>query len=454
LSSPLPGTTTRTELRRQLGFLDSTCIVIGTTIGVGIFLVPGSIARELGSPPLILATWVVTGIISLFGALAYAELGAMMPESGGQYVYLREAYGPAMGFVCGWVAFLITQSGSIAAVSVGFGIYLSYLLPSLPGVIHWAPVAVIALFTYLNYRGARAGARTQNLLTALKAAGLVVLIASALLHSPAAAPPPSGAPLVPFSIHGLVAAILGCFVAYDGWQYIAFVAGEVRRPSRNLPFSLALGTAAVILLYVLANVAYFRVLPVEAIARSPHVAADMAEKTMGSLGGTLIAVMIMISSAGAANGAILTSSRLYFAQARDGLFFRKVAEIHPRFGTPGCSILFQGAWSAILAVSGSYEMLITYALFAMWTFHGMAVFSVLILRRRYPERARPYRMWGYPATALLFVLFALWFVINTLLTRPVSSSASAAIIAAGVAAYFVWSRKGASGPAKDGCGVR
>ena len=184
LASPFRYETT--ELRRQLGLLDSTCIVIGTTIGVGIFLVPGSIARELGSPLLILATWVITGIISLFGALAYAELGAMMPESGGQYVYLREAYGPAMAFVCGWVAFLITQSGSIAAVSVGFGIYLSYLLPRVPGVIHWAPVVVIALFTYLNYRGARTGARTQNLLTVLKAAGLVVLIASAFLHSPAA----------------------------------------------------------------------------------------------------------------------------------------------------------------------------------------------------------------------------------------------------------------------------
>jgi APA family basic amino acid/polyamine antiporter len=444
LASPLPSATKRPELRRQLGLLDSTCIVIGTTIGVGIFLVPGPIARELGSPVLILATWVITGIISLFGALAYAELGAMMPESGGQYVYLREAYGPAMAFVCGWVAFLITQSGSIAAVSVGFGIYLSYLLPGVPGVIHWAPVVVIALFTYLNYRGARTGARTQNLLTILKAAGLIVLIASAFLHSPAAVPPPSAAPFVPFSIHGLVTAILGCFVAYDGWQYIAFVAGEVQKPSRNLPVSLAVGMSVVILLYVLANVAYFRVLPVEAIARSAHVASDMAEKTMGSLGGTLIAVMIMISSAGAANGAILTSSRLYFAQARDGLFFRKVAELHPRFGTPGYSILIQGAWSAILAVSGSYEMLITYALFAMWTFHGMAAFSVMILRRRYPERARPYRMWGYPVTAVLFVLFALWFVINTLLTRPVSSSVSAAIMAAGLAAYFVWNRHGAS----------
>jgi len=429
-----------TELRRQLGLLDSTCIVVGTTIGVGIFLVPGLIARELGSPRLILATWVVTGIISLFGALAYAELGAMMPESGGQYVYLREAYGEPVAFVCGWVAFLITQSGSIAAVSVGFGIYLSYLLPRVPGVIQWSPVAVIALFTYLNYRGARTGALTQNLLTVLKVGGLLLLIGSAFLYSRPVASAFDSARSTPFSSYGLVAATLGCFVAYDGWQYIAFVAGEVRQPQRNLPLSLALGTGAVIVLYVLANIAYFRVLPFGAIAATDHVAGDLAQKTLGSAGGTLIGIMVMISSAGAANGAILTSSRLYFAQARNGLFFRRLAEVHPRFGTPSVSILTQGAWAAILTLSGSYDVLISYALFAMWLFHGMAVFSVMILRHKYPERPRPYRMWGYPFTPMLFVLFALWSVINTFVTRPTSSLAGMGIIAAGGAAYFVWKR--------------
>lgn len=420
--------------------LDSTCIVVGTTIGAAIFLVPGLIARDLPSLPWILGTWVATGIISLFGALAYAELGAMMPESGGQYVYLREAYGPLMAFVCGWVAFLTVQSGSIAAVSVGFGIYLSFLFQRLPGVVHWAPVALIALFTFINYRGARIGARTQNLLTALKVAGLGVLIASAFLRSPAAAAPTSAAVSAPISLHGVIVAMLGCFVAYDGWQYVAFVAGEVRQPRRNIPLSLALGTGAVILVYVLANVAYFRALPLDAVARSAHVAGDVAQQTMGPVGGVLIAIVIMISSAGAANGAILTSPRLYFAQAQDGLFFQKCSEIHPRFGTPSFSILLQGVWSALLALSGSYETLITYALFAMWTFHCMAVLAVLILRRKYPERPRPYRMWGYPFTALLFVLFAAWFVINTFVSRPLSSAAGAAIMAAGVAAYFVWIR--------------
>ena len=430
------------ELPRQLNLLDATSIVIGTTIGVGIFIVPASIARALPSPPLILATWIITGIISFFGALAYAELGAMMPDSGGQYVYLREAYGPFTAFVSGWVAFLIIQSGSIAAVSVGFGIYLSYLLPRVPGVAYWAPVGVIALFTFINYRGVRGAARTQNVFTVLKIAGLALLVGSAFLHRSAAAPVAEAAP-GSLSVHGLAVAMLGCFLAYDGWQYIAFVAGEVRDPRRNLPLSLALGTGAVILLYLLANVAYLRVLPLSQIAATEHVAATFAEQTMGPIGASIIALTIMLSSAGAANGAILTSPRIYFAQARDGLFFRKLAEIHPRFRTPSFSILVQGIWTSILALSGSYETLISYALFAMWLFHGMTVLGVLVLRRKYPDKPRPYRMWGYPLSPLLFAVFSLWFVANTLVTRPGPSLAGALIIASGIPIYYVWKSRAA-----------
>jgi APA family basic amino acid/polyamine antiporter len=427
------------ELPRRLGLLDSTSIVIGTTIGVGIFIVPGSIVRELPSPFLVLTIWVITGIISFFGALAYAELGAMLPDSGGQYVYLREAYGPFTAFACGWVAFLITQSGSIAAVSVGFGIYLSYLLPGVRGVGYWAPVAVIALFTLINYRGVRSGARTQNVFTAMKVGGLAVLIGSAFLNrsSVAHVANQSAAPL---SIRGLIVVMLGCFLAYDGWQYIAFVAGEVRDPKRNIRLSLALGTGAVIVIYLLANIAYFRILPMSEIAATEHVAATAAERTLGPAGATLIALTIMLSSAGAANGAILTSPRIYFAQARDGLFFRRLGEIHPRFQTPSFSILAQGVWTAILAVSGSYEALISYALFAMWLFHGMTVFGVIVLRRKYPQQARPYRMWGYPVSPLLFTLFSLWFVVNTFVSRPGPSFAGALIIVGAAPIYYLWKR--------------
>jgi basic amino acid/polyamine antiporter, APA family len=437
--NPVATCANRPELSRQLSLLDSICIVIGSTIGVGIFIVPASIARELPSATMILAMWVVAGIITFFGALAYAELGAMMPEAGGQYIYLREAYGPLAAFVCGWVAFLIVQSGSIAAVSVGFGIYLSYLAPGVPGAGRWAPLAVIALFSFINYRSLRWSAQTQNLFTALKVGGLGVLIASSLLLSAPAGPGSAPSP-APLSLHGVVVTFLGCFLAYDGWQYIAFVAGEVKNPSRNIPAALALGTGVVILLYVLANLAYFRVLPLSSIAASEHVAATAAEQTMGHIGARMVALTILLSAAGGANGVILTSPRLYFAQARDGLFFQKLAEVHPRFGTPAFSILAQGAWTSVLAVSGSYETLFSFVLFAMWLFHAMTVLGVCILRRKAPELPRPYRMWGYPVTPLLFTSFALWFVVNTFLTRPGSSLAGALIVASAVPIYYLWKR--------------
>jgi APA family basic amino acid/polyamine antiporter len=428
------------KLPRELNLFDSTCIVIGTTIGVGIFIVPGTIARELPSSMMILAVWVLAGVISFFGALAYAELGAMLPDSGGQYIYLREAYGPLAAFACGWVSFLVVQSGSIATVSVGFGIYLSYLLPGLANMARWIPPALIALFSLVNYRGVRWAAQTQNVFTALKVAGLAVLIGSSWLYRTPVGLKADDWGARSLTTHGLVMALLGCFVAYDGWQYIAFVAGEVREPSRNIPRSIALGTAAVILLYLLANVAYLRVLPLSRIATTERVAAVTAEQTMGRIGGNIVALTIMLSAAGAANGSIMTSPRIYFAQARDGLFFRQVAAIHPRFGTPSISILVQCVWTCILALSGSYETLFSFVIFAMWLFHGMTVFAVIILRRRAPDLPRPYRMWGYPLSPLLFTLFALWFVVNTFWTRPGPSLIGALIIAGGAPVYFLWRR--------------
>ena len=436
-----PGLTSKpADLPRELNLLDSTCIVIGTTIGVGIFIVPGTIARELPSPMMILAVWVIAGVISFFGALAYAELGAMMPDSGGQYIYLREAYGPLAAFVSGWVSFLVVQSGSIAAVSVGFGIYLSYLLPGLTALSRWIPVALIALFSLINYRGVRWAARAQNILTLLKFAGLAVLIGSSFLYKTPVRLKVDDWGAGALTTHGLVMALLGCLLAYDGWQYIALVAGEVREPSRNIPRSIALGTATVVLLYLLANVAYLRVLPLSRIAATERVAAVTAEETMGHIGATLVALTILLSAAGAANGSILTSPRIYFAQARDGLFFRQVAAIHPRFGTPSISILVQCVWTCALALSGSYETLFSFVLFAMWLFHAMTVFGVIILRRRTPDLPRPYRMWGYPLSPLLFTLFALWFVVNTFWTRPGPSLIGAMIVAGGVPVYFLWRR--------------
>jgi APA family basic amino acid/polyamine antiporter len=274
----------------------------------------------------------------------------------------------------------------------------------------------------------------------LKLAGIAILVGSALLatreagaHSAAHTPPP-------FTFGQFGVAMIACLWAYEGWYCISFVAGEVKRPQRNIPLSLALGVATIMAIYLSANVAYLKVLPLERIAQTPRVAATVAESTLGSLGASFVSLTILLSIIGSTNGTILTAARVYFAQARDGLFFSRVGEIHPRFETPGFSLLFQGFWASILAASGSYEKLFSYVIFAAWIFYGMTVASVLILRRRQPDRERPYRMWGYPVTPVLFAAVSFWFVGNTLLTTPGPSLVGLAIIASGIPVYFHWRR--------------
>ena len=427
------------DLPRKLGLLDATAIVIGTTIGGAMFIIPAEIAKEVPSVPAILAIWVVTGFISLFGALAYAELGAMLPHSGGQYVYLREAFGPLPAFLTGWVFFLIINSGSIAAVSVVCGTYLAYLLPGVPGIMRWAPAVLILALTAINYAGVRQGARVQNLFTFCKLSGIALLIGGSIFYKG----PSSFTWAAPehFSSAALGAAMLGAFLAYDGWHYIAFVAGEVIAQQRNIVLALVIGVAVVMAVYISANLAYFHVLSLDQIAASERVAASSAEKTIGALGATLVALTILISTTGAANGATMTSPRVYFTQARDGLFFRKLGEIHPKYLTPAVSILTQGLWASFLAATGSYLTLVSYVLFIAWIIHAFTVLGLIVLRRKHPEWERPYRVWGYPWAPLLFVAFAVWFVVITLVGKPESSLAGIAILVAGVPTYYWWRKK-------------
>jgi APA family basic amino acid/polyamine antiporter len=429
----------RAELPRKLGPIDATAIVIGTVIGSAIFLVPNAVARSLPSAPLILMVWSLTGVLSFFGALAYAELGAMMPDTGGQYVYLREAYGPLVGFLSGWASFLVMQTGGIAALAAGFSIYVSYFVPLSPVAAKLASVLLIAVLTAVNYRGVRLGAGVQRVFTFLKLAGLAIIVVSAFLgprHAEVVtAPVGSG-----FSWSSFGVAMVACLWAYEGWNCISFAAGEVKRPERNLLLALGLGTAALIAIYLSANIAYMRVLPVPAIAATDRVAATVAETTMGTIGGKLVSLTILLSIIGASNGAILTFARIYFAQARDGLFFQAVGRVHPRFETPHLAILVQGVWAAVLAVSGSYEILFSYVIFAAWIFYGMAVLGVVVLRRKAPELPRPYKMWGYPVTPLAFAAVSFWFVANTVVTKPLSSLIGLGIVAAGVPVYYIWRR--------------
>jgi APA family basic amino acid/polyamine antiporter len=423
------------ELPRKLGLIDATAILVGTTIGSAIFIVPNTVARNLPSVGLIFLVWSVTGLLSFFGALAYAELGAMMPGTGGHYIYLREAYGPLAGFLSGWASFLIMQSGARRHWLPVFDYRV--LHSARPRDANPASALLISPLTLVNYRGVLLGAGVQKFFTSLKLAGLGVIVLSALFsprHVESAAAPVTGG----FSWSSFGVAMIACLWAYEGWNCVSFVAGEVKRPERNMLLALALGTGTLVAVYLTANAAYLHVLSVPQIAAADRVAARSAEITMGAIGGTLVSLTILLSIIGAENGSLLTSARIYFAQARDGLFFKQVGRVHPRYETPYVSIAVQGVWTAILAISGSYERLFSYVVFAAWIFYGMSVLGVVVLRHKAPGLARPYKMWGYPVTPLMFAAVAFWFVINTIITTPVPSLIGLGIVAAGVPVYYIW----------------
>ena len=427
------------DLPRKLGLLDALSIVIGIVIGAGIFLVPNLVARELKSATLILAVWVFAGVISFFGALACAELGTALPSTGGQYVFLREAYGPLIGFLYGWSMFLVARTAQIAWMSVTLALYIGYFVPLSLAASKLLGIAAIAVFTTINYCGATAGAMVQKLSTTAKVAGLLGIIFSALLWSGKgagiAAPVARG-----FSVSSFGVALIACVLAYDGWVQVSFVAGEIRDPQRNVLLSLAIGLVACVAIYVLANVAYLHVLKIPEIAASDHVGAAAAERALGPLGGKVVSVVILISIIGTLNGCFLTIPRIYFAQARDGLFFRKFAEVHPVHKTPGFAILAQAPWAAVLIITGSYESLLDYAMYAIWLSYFLMVAGVVVLRIRKPDLPRPYRMWGYPVTVILFLAVTFWFLANMTLKRPVPSLAALLLIVAGIPAYFFWVR--------------
>jgi basic amino acid/polyamine antiporter, APA family len=428
------------DLPRRLGLIDALSIVIGIVIGGGIFLVPNLVAQQLKSATAILAVWVFAGAISFIGALACAELGTALPSTGGQYVFLREAYGPLIGFLCGWTMFMVARTAQVAWLAVTMALYVSYFVPLSTAASKLLGIGAIALFTGINYRGVTAGAMVQRVFTLAKVVGLLVIVGSAFLWSGKAVPTAAGV-AGGFSLSRFGVALIATLLAYDGWVQLSFVAGEIRNPQRNVFLALALGSIACIAIYVLANMAYLRVLPIEEIATSNHVGATAAQRVLGSGGGSFVSLTILISILGTLNGCFLTSPRIYFAQARDGLFFRKFGEVHPRHQTPGFAIVAQGVWAVVLLVSGSYETLTDYAIFALWISYGLMVAGVILLRHKRPDLARPYRMWGYPVTPALFLAITGWFLVNALRTRPIPSLAGLLLIATGIPVYFVWTRQ-------------
>jgi APA family basic amino acid/polyamine antiporter len=424
------------DLPRRLGAIDATAIIIGIVIGGGIFVLPNVVARNAPSYAAIVSVWIAGGILSFCGALAYAELGSMLPATGGQYVYLREAYGPRCAFISNWTFMFAVISGGNAWLAVTFAIYVGYFVPLTPIAAKAVSVALIFAVAAINYVGVKEAAWVQRTFTWLKVAAVAILIAGAFLHKGSLAPAHAPAP----HVSGFGVALAACLMAYNGWSYVSFVAGEVRDPQRNLLRALVVGMTAVTALYLFANLAYLRVMTIPEIAASDRVGADAATRIMGPIGATFVSVAVLVSVIGAVNGCTLTGARIPFAQARDGLFFRAFGIPHPRFESPALAIVCGAVWTAGLVITGSYDTLYSYTILAGWIFYTLSVAAVLILRRRMPEAPRPYRMWGYPWTLGVFVLASIWFIVDSMFTQPLPAAGTLVVIGAGAIAYELWNR--------------
>jgi APA family basic amino acid/polyamine antiporter len=438
-------TSGRPQLPRVLGFTSVIGILVGSVIGSGIFVAPNTIAGLVLSPQLILAVWVVGGLLSFFGALAFAELGAIYPEAGGAYIYLREAYGRPIAFLFGWTLFFVIDSGALATLAVAFSArYLPYFVPLSPMASKVIALVFIIILTGVNVVGVRYGAALQNLLTFFKFGAIVavsVVVFSFANGSTAHFTSPAPGALTGGLIANFGAALVLALWAYKGWESVSYSSGEVRNPERNLPLGLLVGTITVVLLYVATNLAYLYAFPAAEIATSSRIAADAMHAAVGAVGATIIAVVILFSITGAANGIILTGPRVFYAMARDGLFFARCGAVHPTWLTPHVAIIATGAWAAVLSTTGTFEQLATYVIFGQWIFFGLTVAAVMVLRRTRPETARPYRTWGYPVTPVVFIVAALYISLSTLVTQPLNALGGVVIILLGIPAYLYWQRR-------------
>ena len=432
-----------TDLKRQLSLLDATMINVGTIIASAIFIVPAEIALRLHATSLTVAVWVVGGIVSLLGALSIAELAAAMPEAGGGFVYLREAYSPVWGWLYGWANGVVINPASIAAIAVGFAGYLGHFVPlSAPG-IKWVAIASILGLTGLNILGVRAGAITQNVLTFMKVGVVGALIVTGFVLSGGGVA--NFQPVWPTGQGHLIGAfgvaMVAVLWAYDGWIETTYVGSEVRDPERNLPRAIIYSAVICMALYVLVTLSFTYVLGPDRVAGSKLVASDAALVTLGALGAGLVAAGILVSTLGANNGIVLTAARIPYAMARDGLLFRSLGTVHPRWLTPANSLLVQAGISIALTVTGEYNRLYTYVVFAQFLFYALLCGAVIRLRTRRADMARPYRAWGYPVTPVLFIGFAIWLVLNTIREDPLDSVVGAGLILVGLPVYFYFKNR-------------
>ena len=456
------------ELRRDLGVWGAVAIVIGTVIGSGIFLVPKRAILKVGDPWELFFVWVFGGLLSLAGALTYAELAAAMPESGGEYVYLKAAYGRLYAFIYGWTQMWVAKSGSVATLATAFYLAMLNFAPGLNSVIAridapigpgWKPLEItagqfvaIALIMGLggvNYFGVKFGGGVQLVVTMAKVGLFAAIIVIGFSFSEGTfSHMNTSVPANPGGLAGFFAALVGILWAYDGWNNVSMVSAEIQAPQKNLPKALILGTLAVMAIYLLANAAYFYVLSANEVANADLVPAELMRKIFGPTGATAVSVVAMVSIFAALNGSILTGARVPFAMARDGLFFKSFGEVHPHHRSPSVSIFGLSAWSCVLVLSGRYDELYTCVVFASWILYGMAAASVIVLRKTQPDLPRPYRTLGYPIVPLLFVLVAGLLIFYTLRDSPRESLLGLVLIAIGLPFYFYWNRQNST-PSKS-----
>jgi APA family basic amino acid/polyamine antiporter len=466
------------QLQRTFGLWSSVSLVVGGIVGSAIFMKPALMAAQVGSPFWLLVVWVAGGLITLCGALTNAEVAAMLPQTGGQYVFFQKMYGDFVAFLYGWAAFAVFNTAGVASIAYVFAMYAEYFvaLPRLaaqtelyvaiplPAIgtlyplqhlsVKLLTIFLIVALTWVNYRSVHAGGRVQVVFTMLKIAAIVLLVVG-LLAAPAAHRPFGEAAHQPAHgwswVLGLMAALSGAFWGYDGWNNITFIAGEIKNPQQNIPRSLLIGLLITIATYTLVVLAYLTVMPIEAIAKSGFVASDAATIAFGTAGGAIIAVLVMLSTFGTTNGNILATARVSFAMAQEKKFFAFAGRVHPVYQSPGNALWLHATWTCLLVFSGSFDMLTDMLVFVSWLFYGLSAAGVFVLRKTMPHATRPYKVWGYPYLPAAFVLFTAFFVASTLVvdiqnyvggkTTLINSLFGLLLTAMGVPLYFYFHRK-------------
>ena len=431
------------SLTRTLGARDLTLLVVGNVIGSGIFLVPAAVMMQSGlSVPIAISVWLVGGLLSLMGALSYAELGSMDPNAGGLYAYIRDAFGPFPAFLYGWTLFFVIGAGTVAALAVAAADYLTQLTPMSDTMKSVVAVGLIAVMAIINVRGTRGSASVQNLATGIKVGAILAMSALLLALGTGGGDTAAAATIAtPVTVTGVGLSLISVLWAYEGWQYVTFVAGEAKEPQKTIPRALMLGTLTLIVVYVLANFAYVAALGTARMAASDKVAGEAVAQVLGANAGKLIALAIIVSMYSAAHATVITVPRVYFAMARDGVFFSKLAEVHPRFGTPAIAIVASCVWAAVLALSGTFNQLLTYVVFIGWSFYALGAAAVIALRIKRPDAPRPFRVPGYPLTPALFVIAAAAIVGNQVIAEPGQAAIGIGVVALGAPAYLLWRRR-------------